>query len=65
MCTGKLDTLAGENADFIDVYEVDIAANEQVLVGSIYEPGVMGIVVDAIGFDSNNGIIYYVGAPME
>lgn len=65
MSTGKMYTLAVENEDYIDVYEFDIAANEQVLIGSIYEPGVMGIVVDAIGFDSNNGIIYYVGAPME
>lgn len=47
------------------MYEFDIEANEQVLIGSIYEPGVMGIVVDAIGFDSNNGIIYYVGVPSE
>lgn len=63
MSTGKMYTLAVENEDYIDVYEFDIEGDEQVLIGSIYEPGVIGIVVDAIGFDSNNGIIYYVGAP--
>lgn len=50
-----------ETEEYINVYEYDIVSNEDSLIGTIYEPGVMGIVADAIGFDSNNGIIYYVG----
>jgi Secretion system C-terminal sorting domain len=61
MSTGKMYNLLMETEEYISVYEYDILANQDSLIGIIYEPGVTGIVGDAIGFDSNNGIIYYVG----
>lgn len=61
MSTGKMYNLIIETEEYIDIYEYDIANSAEVLIGSIYEPGVLGIVADAIAFDSNNGIIYYVG----
>ena len=61
MSTGKLYNLIMETEGTISIYEYDIALNENVLIGTIYEPGVTGIVADAIGFDSNNGILYYAG----
>jgi hypothetical protein len=61
MSTGKLYNLIMETEENISIYEYDIALNENVLIGTIYEPGVTGIVADAIGFDSNNGVLYYAG----
>ncbi|MFN5295104.1 MAG: hypothetical protein ACK5BL_06195, partial [Flavobacteriales bacterium] len=61
MSTSKLYNLIMETEENISIYEYDIALNENVLIGTIYEQGVTGIVADAIGFDSNNGILYYAG----
>ncbi len=61
MSTGKMYNLKLEAEDSISVYAYDINTNQDSLLGIIYEPGVNGIVVDAIGFDANNGILYYVG----
>jgi hypothetical protein len=61
MSTGKMYNFRMETEEYISIYEYDIELNQDSLIGTIYEPGVMGIVVDAIGFDSNNGILYYVG----
>jgi len=61
MSTGKMYNLIVETEDYISIYEYDINSNQDSLIGIIYEPGANGIVSDAIGFDSNNGIVYYVG----
>lgn len=61
MSTGKMYNLIMETEEYINVYSYDFATNTDSLIGTIYEPGVNGIIVDAIGFDSDNGIIYYVG----
>ncbi len=61
MSTGKMYNLKLETADYISIYAYDINTNQDSLIGVIHEPGVDGIVVDAIGFDANNGILYYVG----
>jgi hypothetical protein len=61
MSTGKIYNLRADSADCIIVNEYDIKAGTDSLLGIIYEPGIIGIVVDATGFDSNNGILYYVG----
>lgn len=50
-----------ETEEYINVYAFDISTNSDSLIGTIYEPGTIGIVADAIGFDSNNGILYYAG----
>jgi hypothetical protein len=61
MSTGKIYTLRSDSIGYISVNEYDINAGTDSLLGLISEPGLYGIVVDAIGFDSNHGIIYYVG----
>lgn len=61
MSTGKMYNLIMETEENISIYAFDINSNEDSLIGIIYEPGANGIVADAIGFDSNNGIMYYVG----
>lgn len=61
MSTGKMYNLQMENEEYISIYEFDINTNQDSLIGVIFEPGVNGLFADAIGFDSNNGILYYVG----
>jgi hypothetical protein len=61
MSTGKIYNLIMETEEYISIYEYNIESNQDSLIGVIYEPGAIGIVADAIGFDSNNGILYYVG----
>lgn len=61
MSTGKLYSLELDTVGFISVNEFDISTGAETLLGTIVEPGVNGIVADAIGFDSNNGILYYIG----
>lgn len=61
MSTGKMYSLEMEIEEYISIYEFDINTNQNNLIGVIYEPGTNGIVADAISFDANNGILYYVG----
>lgn len=61
MSTGKMYNLQMENEEYISIYEFDINTNQDSLIGVIFEPGANGLVADAIGFDANNGILYYVG----
>ncbi len=61
MSTGKMYNLIMESEEYISIYEYDIESDQDSLIGTIYETGVIGIIADAIGFDSNNGILYYVG----
>jgi hypothetical protein len=61
MSTGKIYSLTSDSIGHINVNEYDINTGTDSLIGIIIEPGVLGIIVDAIGFDSNNGIIYYLG----
>jgi hypothetical protein len=50
-----------EGPDTIRVNEYDIATGNTILLGVIAEPGLQGIITEATGFDSNHGILYYVG----
>ncbi len=61
MSTGIMYNLKMITYDSISVFAYNINTNQDSLLGVIYEPGLNGIVVDAIGFDANNGILYYVG----
>ncbi len=61
MSTGKIYNLRMEESDYISVNEYDIKNGTDSLLGTIYEPGIIGIVADATGFDSNNGVFYYAG----
>jgi hypothetical protein len=61
MSTGKIYTLTSDSIGFISVNEFDINTGTDSLLGVISEPGIQGIITDATGFDSNNGILYYIG----
>lgn len=61
MSTGKIYTLTMEGPDTIRVNEYDIATGNTILLGVVSEPGLQGIITEATGFDSNHGILYYVG----
>ena len=61
MSTGKIYSLSLASVGHISVNEYDIATGSEIVLGVITEPGVNGIITDAISFDSNNGILYYVG----
>ncbi|MHC1776212.1 MAG: T9SS type A sorting domain-containing protein [Lentimicrobium sp.] len=61
MSTGKIYNLTSDSIGYFSVNEYDIRTGTDSLLGVIYEPGILGIIADATGFDSNNGILYYVG----
>ena len=65
MSTGKIYDLRLDSNEYISVNEFDITTGTDSLIGVIYEPGANAIVADAIGFNSNDGIIYYVGFTNE
>jgi hypothetical protein len=65
MSTGKIYDLRLDSNEYISVNEFDIITGTDSLIGVIYEPGANAIVADAIGFNSNDGIIYYVGFTNE
>jgi hypothetical protein len=61
MATGKIYSLTADSMDYFSVNEYDIQTGLDSLLGVVYEPGTNGIVVDAIAFNSNDGILYYIG----
>ncbi|MFZ4549506.1 MAG: T9SS type A sorting domain-containing protein [Bacteroidales bacterium] len=61
MSTGKIYSLSIDQPGYIKVNEYDINTGTDTLIGEVYDPGINGIAMDALGIDSNNGIIYYVG----
>jgi hypothetical protein len=61
MSTGKIYTLTSDSIGYITVNEFDINTGADSVLGVISEPGIQGIITDATGFDSNNGILYYIG----
>jgi hypothetical protein len=61
MSIGKIYTLTSDSIGYISVNEFDINTGTDSLLGVISEPGIQGIITDATGFDSNNGILYYIG----
>jgi hypothetical protein len=65
MSTGKIYDLRLDSNEYISVNEFDITTGTDSLIGVIFEPGANAIVADAIGFNSNDGIIYYMGFTNE
>lgn len=61
MSTGKIYNLTSDSVGYFSVNEYDITTGTDSVLGVISEPGIQGIIVDATGFDSNNGILYYIG----
>ena len=61
MSTGKIYNLTSDSIGYITVNEFDINTGTDSVLGLISEPGILGIISDATGFDSNNGILYYIG----
>jgi hypothetical protein len=65
MSTGRMYDLRLDSTGYISVNEYEIETGTDSTIGVIYEPGANGIVFDAIGFNSNDGIIYYAGFTSE
>ncbi len=61
MSTGRIYDLRIGPPSSININEFDIATGTDSLVGVATEPGIDGLVVDAVTFDANNGILYYAG----
>jgi hypothetical protein len=61
MSTGKIYNLTADSIGYFSVNEYDISAGTDSVIGIISEPGINGIITEAICFDSNNGILYYIG----
>lgn len=61
MSTGKIYNLVSDSADYFSIIEYDIATGTDIVLGTIYEPGIPGIITDATCFNSNEGILYYIG----
>ena len=61
MSTGKIYNLTADSIDYFSVNEYDISTGTDSVLGVIHEPGIPGIITDATSFDSNNGILYYIG----
>jgi hypothetical protein len=65
MSTGKIYNLTMDSTDYFTINEYDILSGTDSILGVIYEPGANGIVVDAISFDSNNGLLLYLGFDLQ
>lgn len=61
MSTGKIYNLTSDSVDYFSVNEYEISTGADSVLGVIHEPGIPGIIADATSFDSNNGILYYIG----
>jgi len=61
MSTGKIYNLTVDSLEYFSVNEYNIEQGTDSLLGVVYEPGTNGIIVDAIAFNSNDGILYYMG----
>jgi hypothetical protein len=61
MATGTMYKLTMDAQKNINVYATSLSTNQDSVIGSIQEPDAVGLVLDAITFDANAGIIYYVG----
>lgn len=61
MATGTMYKLTMDAQKNINVYSTSLSSNLDTLIGTIQEPDAVGLMLDAITFDANAGIIYYVG----
>jgi hypothetical protein len=64
MSTGRIYTLNVVDEEIL-VKQYEIKDGTDTLIGIISEPGIIGLVVDAIGFNSNDGVLYYAGPDGE
>lgn len=61
MSIGKIYNLTSDSIGYFNVNEYDINTGTDSVIGTINEPGIIGIITEATCFDSNNGILYYIG----
>jgi len=60
MSTGRIYTLNVVDEQIL-VKQYEIKDGTDSLIGVISEPGIIGLVAEAIGFNSNDGVLYYTG----
>ena len=61
MSTGIMYKLSIEINKTVSVVAHTMSPNQDSLIGTFVEPNLMGLVVDAICFDANKGVIYHIG----
>lgn len=61
MSTGKIYNLKANEEGQIFVNQYDIETGADSVIGVINEPGIPGLIVGTTCFDSNHGILYYIG----
>lgn len=61
MSTGKIYNLKLNQQGYIFVNQYDIETGTDSVIGSVYEPGLQGLTVGTTCFNSNDGILYYLG----
>jgi hypothetical protein len=61
MSTGKIYNLKSDSIGYFSISEYNLSTGSSSTLGVVSEPGINGIISDATCFDSNNGILYYVG----
>lgn len=61
MSTGKIYNLEADSIGYFSVNEYDISTGTDSILGVIGEPDIQGIIAESTCFDSNNGILYYLG----
>ncbi|MFM8838975.1 MAG: T9SS type A sorting domain-containing protein [Bacteroidota bacterium] len=61
MSNGRFYSIVAQISGDLGVYEFNPSTGSDTLLGSIVEPGVQEVAANATAFDSNNGILYYIG----
>jgi len=62
MSTGNVYTLRSDSVGYFSCNKFNVSSGTDSLLGIIDDPDILGFVLDATGFDSNNGIFYCIGA---
>lgn len=61
MSTGRMYKLVIDTTKRVSVLTHDVAQNKDSVIGGFQAPTLKGLLVDAICFDANHGIIYHLG----
>ena len=61
MSNGRFYSIVAQISGDLGVYEFNPSSGSDTLLGTIVEPGIQEVAANATAFDSNNGVLYYIG----
>jgi hypothetical protein len=61
MSNGRFYSIVAQISGDLGVYEFNPSSGSDTLLGTIVEPGIQEVAANAAAFDSNNGVLYYIG----